>query len=53
MPFLNKENPEEHFYELCKMREGYYILHADLIIDLDELSLENAKDKVISQLKSI
>jgi shikimate kinase len=53
VPFLKKENPEEHFYELCKIREGYYILHADLIIDLDHLSLEEAKAKVISQLKSI
>ena len=53
VPFLFEENPEEHFYELCKNREGYYILHSDLIIDLDNLSLEEAKDKVFNKLETI
>ncbi len=52
VPFLNEDNAEEHFYSLCREREGYYILHADIIIDLDNLSLEAAKDKVFKTLSA-
>ena len=53
VPFLNDENPEEHFYEICKEREKYYTACADIVIEVGDISIEEAKEKIFAVLKDI
>ena len=45
-PFLDEKNPKESFFELYKEREPYYILHADIKLDLNNCTIEEAWEKV-------
>ena len=45
-PFLDKKNPKESFLELYKEREPYYILHADIRLNLENCSIDEAWEKV-------
>jgi len=52
VPFLDKNNPREDFEKIYYERTGYYMLHANLVVDLENLSIENAKARVIETLKN-
>lgn len=51
-PFLDKKNPKESFFRLYKEREPYYILHADIILNLEGCSIEEAWGKVQKAVES-
>ena len=53
VPFLNDDNPEEHFYEICREREKYYKSCADITIEVGDISIEDAKEKIFAVLKKI
>lgn len=46
VPFLDEKKPKESFLELYKEREPYYILHADITVDIKNCSIEMAWGKL-------
>jgi len=51
VPFLDDKNPKESFFELYKEREPYYILHADITVNLDNCSIGESWEKVLKAIK--
>lgn len=50
--FLEKDNPDDHFLNLCRERDPQYQRLANLSIDLNDLSVEEAVQQVASRIKA-
>jgi shikimate kinase len=51
VPFIDQNNPKEHFFELYNKRLGYYCLHSDICVHVADTSIEENLKTVIDKIE--
>ncbi len=51
-PFLDRNDPHSHFHRLYAEREPEYDRHADLVVDLGRLNVDEAFERLVEALEN-